>query len=126
MRSELDRLVAPLGRPIDAGDQARPVDPLEVPADECVAGLRPVGRAVGQPEVPQGVLVPGVRLQEGVLVVGGRRDLAPVAVEDVLLRVDELPRVATAFLFSVYEAIGQSPLLNAQDVFASDQCFSRP
>ena len=29
------------------------MDPLEIPEDECIAGLRLVGRAIGQPEVPQ-------------------------------------------------------------------------
>ena len=78
------------------------MDALEVAEDERVASLRLVRCAIRQPEVPRGVLVPRMVLQEGVLVVGGRRDLAPVAVEDVPLGVDELPRVcATAFLLTV-------------------------
>ena len=55
---ELDVLVAPLGRPVDAGDQAGPVDPPEVAEHEGVAGLRLVGGPDGQPEVPRRVLVP--------------------------------------------------------------------
>jgi hypothetical protein len=40
MGGELDRLVAPLGRPIATGDEARAVDAAEVAEDEGVAGLR--------------------------------------------------------------------------------------
>src|SRR5262249_34824411 len=60
---ELDRLVAPLGCAVVAGDDAGPVDAAEVAVDERVACLRPVVRAVGEPEVPGGVLVPRVRRQ---------------------------------------------------------------
>jgi hypothetical protein len=89
---KLDRLVPPLGGPVDTGDQRRSMNTLQVAVDERVAGFRPVCGAIRQPEVPVGVLLPGVRLEERVLVIGGRRDLAPVAVEDVLVGVDELPR----------------------------------
>src|SRR4029079_16456158 len=93
MGGELDGLMAPLRCAVDAGDERRPMDALEVPEDERVAGLGLVAGAVGQAQVPPGVLVPGVGLQEGVLVVGGRGDFAPVAVEHVLAGVDELARV---------------------------------
>src|ERR1700752_4174439 len=58
VRGQLDLLVAPLRRAVVTGDQAHPVQPPEVPVDEGVAGLRPVGGALGEPEVPERVLVP--------------------------------------------------------------------
>ena len=51
--------------------------------------MRLVARALGQAEVPRGVLLPRVPLQVGVLGSGARLHLAPVAVEDVLPRVDQ-------------------------------------
>ncbi len=44
--------------------------PAEVAEDEGVPGLGLVVRAVGQAEVPGGVLLPGVLLEVGVLVGG--------------------------------------------------------
>ena len=67
MGGELDLLVPPLRGAVDAGDEARPVDPRQVPEDERVPGLGLVVRALGQPEVPGGVLLPGVPLEVGVL-----------------------------------------------------------
>ena len=87
---ELDRLVAPLGGAVHAGDQPHAVDAAEVAVDERVARLRLVVRALGEPEVPLGVLVPRVRLQERVLLVRARLHVAPVAVEHVLAGVDQL------------------------------------
>ena len=58
---ELDRLVAPLGRTVVAGDEAAAVQAAEVAVDERVARLGVLGRALGQPEKPAGVLVPRVR-----------------------------------------------------------------
>ena len=58
MRRELDVLVSMLGGPVVAGDQTHPVDSLEVPVHERVAGLRLLARARRQAEVPLGVLVP--------------------------------------------------------------------
>jgi hypothetical protein len=58
MGDELDVLVAPLGGAVLAGDEPHPMDPLEVAVDEAVARLGLVAGAVGQPEVPLGVLVP--------------------------------------------------------------------
>ena len=69
MGGELDRLVAPLGRAVDAGDQGRAVDAgdqgravdaAEVAIDEGAARLGLVGGALGQAEVPFLVLDPGV------------------------------------------------------------------
>ena len=87
---QLDRLVAPLGGAVLAGDQPHAVHAAEVAVDERVPRLGLVVGAVGEPEVPLGVLVPGVGLEERVLVVGARLDVAPVAVEHVLAGVDEL------------------------------------
>ena len=77
MGGQLDLLVPPLGRPVVAGDEAHPVDAPEVAVDEGVARLGLVGGAVGQAEVPRGVLLPRVRLEVGVLVGGSRLDLRP-------------------------------------------------
>src|SRR6202035_2488460 len=87
---ELDFYVPPLGRPVVAGDDAHAVDPAEVPVDEGVPGLGAVAGAGGQDEVPLGVLVPRVGLEEGVLLAGAGLDLAPVAVQHVLTAVDQL------------------------------------
>ena len=65
---QLDLLVPPLGGAVQAGDQAIAVDAAKVAVDEPVAGLGLVGGALGQAEVPVGVLLPGVRLEERVLV----------------------------------------------------------
>ena len=70
-------LVAPLGGAVVARDQAHPVDAAEVAVDERVARLGLVGRPVGEPEVPGGVLVPRVRLEERVLVGRPRLDRRP-------------------------------------------------
>ena len=90
---QLDLLVPPLGGAVLTGDQAHPVDSPEIPVHKRVSGLRFVARAVGEPQMPRGVLVPRVRLQEGILVIGARLNLAPLALEYVLVRVDEPPRM---------------------------------
>jgi hypothetical protein len=70
VRGELDLLVPPLGRAVVAGDQPGAVQAAQVAVDERVPGLRLVRRALGQPEVPLGVLLPRMPLEEGVLVGG--------------------------------------------------------
>jgi hypothetical protein len=90
---ELDLLVPPLRCPVLTGDQAGPMDATEIPIDESVPSLRVVISTVGEPEVPLRVLVPRVRLEEGVLVVGARLSVAPIALQHVLVSVDELSRV---------------------------------
>src|SRR6201996_7405985 len=55
---QLDLLVPPLGRPVQAGDDAHPVDAPEIPVDKGVPGLGFVGGAVGKAEMPPGVLLP--------------------------------------------------------------------
>jgi hypothetical protein len=89
MGGELDLLVAPLSCPVLARDQAHSMDAPEVAVDECVPGLRIVGRTVGEPEMPAGVVVPRVRLQEGILVPGARLNVSPHAFEHVLVGVDQ-------------------------------------
>src|SRR5829696_5201437 len=123
---ELDRLVAPLRGPKDARDERSSMDALQVSVDESVASLRAVLGAVGQTEVPRRVFVPRMCLEECVLVVGGRRGLAPVTVEDVLLGVDQLPRMRHGLLVHRVRGHRASPYWTLRIVFASDQCFSKP
>ena len=65
MGGQFDLLVAPLGRPELAGDQAHPVDPPEVAVDERVAASSR-RRPFGQPEMPRGVVLPGMGREEPV------------------------------------------------------------
>ena len=60
MRRQLDLLVPPLGRAVDAGDQSRAVDPPEVAVGECIPRLCLLARSLGQAEVPARVLLPAV------------------------------------------------------------------
>jgi hypothetical protein len=70
-------------------DQAGPMDAAEVAVDERVSGLGAVLSAVREAEVPLGVLLPGVRGKEGVLLGCTGLNVSPIAVEDVLPSVDE-------------------------------------
>ncbi len=75
---ELDLFVAPLRRPVMAGDQAGAVQATEVAVDECIARLgRRLSGALGEAEMPLRVLTPGVRLEERVLVRGFRAGPRP-------------------------------------------------
>src|SRR5919198_4353685 len=113
--SQLDLLVAPLGRPVVTGDDARPMDPAKVAVHERVACLGPVRRSVRQPEVPCGVLIPGMRLEELVLGVGAGLHLAPVAVQDVLARVDQPLGIGEGALI---DAVGGHPQQYRADLLA--------
>ena len=93
MSGQLDLFMAPLGGTIVTRDQAGAMDAAEVPVHERVPRLGLLRGALGEPEVPLPVLVPRVRLQEGVLGVSAWLDVAPLAPEDVLTGLDELPRV---------------------------------
>ena len=62
--------------PVVAGDQSRAVQAPEVAMHERVPGLGLVGGAVGEAEVPPGVVAPRVRGEELVLVRGARLHLA--------------------------------------------------
>jgi hypothetical protein len=61
---EFDLLVPPFRSTVVAGDQPHPVQAAEVAKDKRVARLRLLVRALSQAEIPGGVLLPGVRLQE--------------------------------------------------------------
>src|SRR5688572_9666755 len=65
---ELDLLVPPLRRAEVAGDDPRAVDAPEIAVDEGVPGLGLVVGAFGQPEMPFGVVLPGMLGEIGVLV----------------------------------------------------------
>lgn len=90
MGGELDLFVTPFGGTVLARDQAHAMDPPEVAVHEAVSSLRLVGRTLGEPQMPVGVLLPRVRIEEGVLVLGRRLDLAPGAFQDVLAARDEI------------------------------------
>ena len=91
---ELDVLVPPLRRPVDAGDETGAVHASQVAVDECVPRLGALVGAFGQPQEPRGVVLERVPLEVGVLRLRVRLDLAPVAVQDVLPGVDQLSRVS--------------------------------
>src|SRR5207247_3808805 len=88
--SSLNLFVSPLGCSVDASDQAASMKTAEITIDERVSRLRLVGGAFGQPREPARVIGPRVLLQEGVLGCGLGLNVTPVAVQDVLLRPDEL------------------------------------
>lgn len=70
--------------------------PAEVADAERVPRLGLVVGPLGEPEVPCGVVIPGVLLEVVVLGSGVRLALPLVAVEDVLTGVDQLARGVTA------------------------------
>ena len=75
------------------GDQPHPVQTAEVTVDKRVARLRLLDRALGEADMPGGVLLPGVRLQERVLLRCARLHVLPTRPEHVLARVDQPLRV---------------------------------
>src|ERR1700720_518606 len=89
MGGELKLLMLPLRGSKLTRDQAHPMHTTEVTINEPVAGLSVVVRSVGQAEMPFPVLVPRMRLQEGVFVFGAGLTVSPVTVENVLMGVDE-------------------------------------
>ena len=93
MGGEFDFLVSPFCGPVLTRDQAHPVDAPEVPVDEAVPRLGVVARTAGEAQMPCGVVIPRMRLQEGVLVFGTGLNVPPGALENVLVRVDEPFRV---------------------------------
>ena len=118
MRGQLDLLVPPLGGAVVAGDQAHAVQPPEVAVHERVARLRLVVRPLGEPEVPGGVLLPGVLLEERVLLLGAGLHGVPLALEDVLLGVDQ----GLGFVYCRgVELVGRDPAIVAN----CDQTVSR-
>src|SRR3712207_6533896 len=81
-----------------AGDDPHPVHAAEVAVDEAVPRLGPVGGPLGQAEVPGGVLLPRVPLQEVVLAGGGGLHAPPLAAQHVPARPDQLAGVLHARL----------------------------
>src|SRR5689334_25431878 len=76
-----------------ASDETHPVQTAEVAEDKGVARLRLVRCALSQAEMPDGVLLPRVRLQKRVLLPRARLRGLPARSEHVLARVDQLLRV---------------------------------
>jgi len=93
VRGELDLLVPPLRCAVVARDQPHPMETTKVAVDERVARLGLVSRALGEAEMPARVLLPGVRLQERVLLTGARLHVLPPRTEHVLAGVDQPLRV---------------------------------
>src|SRR5436190_6768418 len=89
MCCQLDLLVAPLCCTVDASNQSGPVDASEVAEYKGIPCLRLVCDTVGQSQVPGSVLLPGMPFEIVVLVICAWLHLAPVAVQDVLLGVDQ-------------------------------------
>src|SRR5262249_50305970 len=92
VRGELDLLMPPLGGPGVACDDSPAMGRPGNPRDKRGPGPGGVGGTVGEPEMPSGVFLPRVRLQEGVPFAGAGLNLAPVAAKHVLALVDELSR----------------------------------
>src|SRR6266508_130490 len=86
----LNLFVSPLGGSVEAGDQATSMKTAEVTVDERISRLGLIGGTIGQPKEPARVVLPGVLLQKGILGCGLRLNVAPVAVQDVSLGLDEL------------------------------------
>ena len=89
MYRKLDLLVPPLRGAVMAGDQPHPVQTAKVAIHKRVARLRLLRHAVSEAEMPRGVLAPGVRLQERVLLSSARLRLLPTRAKHVLARVDQ-------------------------------------
>jgi hypothetical protein len=85
-----DGVVVVLGRPLLGVDQRRPVDLVEVPEREAVAGLGLLGRLRVEGEVPPAVAVVTVLVDERVLVIGRRCGVRPLRGVVVRAGVDEL------------------------------------
>jgi hypothetical protein len=96
----LNLLVSPLGRSVKAGDQAASMQTAEVTENERVSGLGLVSDAIGRSKEPARVVLPRVLLQKGVLGCGLRLNVTPVAVQDVLLGLDELASLGDSRVYS--------------------------
>src|SRR5688572_1058697 len=89
MGRKLDLFVPPFRRPIDAGDQGRTVHASQVAEYKRVAGLGLVRGTLGEAKMPGSVLLPGMPLEEGVLIIRTWLHVAPIAIQHVLLGVDQ-------------------------------------
>jgi hypothetical protein len=94
VRSKLDLLVSPFRGAVDAGDEGCPVHPAEIADHERISSFRLLSDTSGEAEMPGGVLLPGMPFQKGVLGIRARLHFTPVAVEHVLLGVDQPAAVA--------------------------------
>src|SRR5260221_9596569 len=98
VRRKLDLFVAPFGRPVLAGDQPRSVDAAKIAINERVSTLGLVSRLLVEAEVPFGVVVPGVAVEERILVRRLRLNFTPVTFENVLACVDQSASVSDCAL----------------------------
>jgi hypothetical protein len=69
------------------------MDAAKVAERECVSRLRLIVGTLREPEVPPGVLLPGVLLEVLVLIRRAGLNVAPLAVEHVLATLDQLSGV---------------------------------
>src|SRR5829696_7021130 len=65
------------------------VPPFRGAVYACVTGLRLIRGALGKAEVPGGILLPRVALQEGVLGISAWLHVTPIAVQHVLPGIDQ-------------------------------------
>src|ERR1700722_17702514 len=89
MCSELEFLVPPFRSTKLACDEAHPVDAAKVAIHERVPRFGVVIRTVCETEMLLAVFLPRVVFEEGVFVVSAWLTLAPVALQNVLMRVDQ-------------------------------------
>jgi hypothetical protein len=89
VRGQFDLLVTPLGCSIATCDQTHPMQTPEVPVHERMSSLRLRIGTLGEPQVPERILIPIVVGQK--LVFGRRIGLAigPTPTEHVLSAVDQ-------------------------------------
>ena len=92
---KLDLFVPPFRRAVDASDQGRTVHASEVAVHERIAGLRLIRGTLGEAEMPGGVLLPRVALQECVLA-SARGCTSPQSLFSTYCRVDQPTAVLTA------------------------------
>ena len=104
---EFDVLMPPLGGPVLTGDEVHPVQAAEVAIHERVPSLGLVGGAIGEPQVPLGVFVPRVRLEERVLLTGTGLDL-PQSLSSAYWPLSMSCSHATLSGFTEYEATSPS------------------
>jgi hypothetical protein len=93
VRRELYILVSPFRRPVLTRNQSGSMNSPEVAVYKGVASFCLIGRAVGKRQMPFGIFAPWMRLQERIFVVRSRLGVAPIAVENILVRVDKPSRL---------------------------------
>jgi hypothetical protein len=105
---ELELLVAPLGGPEVARDDATAMDAPQVADHEVVASLGLVRGSLAQAKVPLRVLIPRVPLEVRVLLGCVRLDLLPATPEDVPPGVDEASSMGHRLLVDHVRGPGSS------------------